>query len=397
MEDKIKASEERPGDGKLTEKAREAKQLLGKLVNVHFLLRLSGCSDIYGQYGKIVNVAQIVNLLPHERYDKFMAEVEILHDMEACIYDHEKCTRDVDRKCLFPLLHNDRKSLKDMGKIQGVVIVNQAPVAAAGLERSTRNMVKEANTLQNDPTEKHVEDKLKVLLTTLYAGLKNEVFDDDAKNAISYTKTALDLPALAIKMKSDDGGYVKVSLTEFPAFIRAVRCLPIRSLDNIGDDDLKVQFREFVKRLEKVTKQFSVSDLRNADPKKIIKVFFDPTEKLFDGIEIILQAISVCCVKVSCESVLESLVSIFENHFHARRNMHETSTSEEFMIAGNGPNLASSDAVVKEAMTSYWRSKKCEWHFYRKGRLDKLTEFESGSQVIDRMIKKQSRLPFMDT
>ena len=110
----------------------------------------------------------------------------------------------------------------------------------------------------------------------------------------------------------------------------------------------------------------------------------------------VMQAISVCCVKVSCESVLESLVTIFENHFDARRNMHETSTSEECMIAVNGPNLANSDAVVKEAMTSYWRSKRSEWHFYRKVRLDKLTEFDSGSQVIDRLSKKQKRLPFMD-
>ena len=83
LEDKIKASEERPGDGKLTKKAREAKQLLGKLVNVHFVLRLSGCSDIYGQYGKIVNVAQIVKLFPHEPDDKFMAEVGLS--------DHAKC------------------------------------------------------------------------------------------------------------------------------------------------------------------------------------------------------------------------------------------------------------------------------------------------------------------
>ena len=75
-------------------------------------------------------------------------------------------------------------------------------------------------------------------------------------------------------------------------------------------------------------------------------------------------------------------------HFDARRNTHETSTSEEFMIAVNGPNLAKSDAVVKEAMTSCWRSKRNEWHFYRKGRSDKLTEFDSGSQVIDRLIKK---------
>ena len=179
---------------------------------------------------------------------------------------------------LFPLLHNDQKSLKE---IQDVVIVNQAPVAAAGLERGTRNMVRDTEILGNDHTEKHVEDKLKMLLTTLYVGLKNEVFDDDAKNAISYTRTVLDLPALAIKLKSEDGGYIKVALREFPTFLTAVRCLPIRSLDDIGDGDLKDQYREFTKRLENVTKKYSLLDLRKVDPKKIIKRFFEPSREPF--------------------------------------------------------------------------------------------------------------------
>ena len=61
LEDKDKISDETPSKGKLTEKARETKQLLRKLVNAHFLLRLAGCADIYHQYGKIVNNTQIVN------------------------------------------------------------------------------------------------------------------------------------------------------------------------------------------------------------------------------------------------------------------------------------------------------------------------------------------------
>ena len=63
------------------------------------------------------------------------------------------------------------------------------------------------------------------------------------------------------------------------------------------------------------------------------------------------------CVKVACESVLESLVSIFEKHFDVRRNMNEESTAEEFMIAVNGPNLVHSNLLIKEAMNSYWHSK----------------------------------------
>ena len=41
----------------------------------------------------------------------------------------------------------------------------------------------------------------------------------------------------------------------------------------------------------------------------------------------IMQAMTVCSVKVSCESVPESLVLIFENNFDARRNMKKESTA----------------------------------------------------------------------
>ena len=66
LEDKIKQSDQQPWNGKLSEKARVAKQILGKLLNLQSLLRLAGYADVYAQYGKIINVTQIVNLLPHE-------------------------------------------------------------------------------------------------------------------------------------------------------------------------------------------------------------------------------------------------------------------------------------------------------------------------------------------
>ena len=40
--------------------------------------------------------------------------------------------------------------------------------------------------------------------------------------------------------------------------------------------------------------------------------------------------------KHSCESVLESFVSRYENHFDARRSTSEETTNEEFEIDDNG-------------------------------------------------------------
>ena len=64
----------------------------------------------------------------------------------------------------------------------------------------------------------------------------------------------------------------------------------------------------------------SHEELMHKDPKDLLKLFFDPDLGHFVDIELILQALAVCSVKVSCESILESFVSVYENHFDKRRN-----------------------------------------------------------------------------
>ena len=115
LEEKILLSHQDPSDGKLREKASEAKNLKGKSLNVRFLLTLAGCADIYDQYGKIANVTQIVNLLPHERLGLFTKEVDVLQAMAKC------CGKFVDEKAkvksLFPIFHEDKKPLSTKGEI----------------------------------------------------------------------------------------------------------------------------------------------------------------------------------------------------------------------------------------------------------------------------------------
>ncbi len=64
------------------------------------------------------------------------------------------------------------------------------------------------------------------------------------------------------------------------------------------------------------------------DPKDLLKMFFDPQKDLYQDIEMLLQAMAVSCIKHSCESVLESTVTVFENHFDKRRNLHEGNATE---------------------------------------------------------------------
>ena len=86
-----------------------------------------------------------------------------------------------------------------------------------------------------------------------------------------------------------------------------------------------------------MTLNMSEKGLKEADPKEITLQFFDPAGKAFENVEMIMQAIAVCSVKHSCESVLESFVSRYENHFDARRNTDEDTSNEEFEIAVNVP------------------------------------------------------------
>ncbi len=55
-----------PASARVKEKADKAKELKGKILNTRFLLTLSGLADAYGQFGLIVNIAQMVHPLSHE-------------------------------------------------------------------------------------------------------------------------------------------------------------------------------------------------------------------------------------------------------------------------------------------------------------------------------------------
>ena len=66
------------------------------------------------------------------------------------------------------------------------------------------------------------------------------------------------------------------------------------------------------------------------DNKDLILNFFYPYQTLFKNVEAIMQAMAVCAVKHSCECILESYVSRYENHFDCTRNTNEVSANEEF-------------------------------------------------------------------
>ena len=83
-------------------------------------------------------------------------------------------------------------------------------------------------------------------------------------------------------------------------------------------------------------------------------------------------------MKHSCESVLESFVSRYENHFDVRRSVDEETANEEFVTV-NGPNLANCKGVVREeAMEDYWKAKHAgSWHFVQNSVLEQLQQLQT--------------------
>ena len=98
----------------------------------------------------------------------------------------------------------------------------------------------------------------------------------------------------------------------------------------------------------------NIKGVESKDSKDIIKILLDTEKKLYVGVEMILHAITVSCVRISVESFLEFLVSIYEDQFAKARNVNEDTSEEEMNIRVNGPLLANCNPVVKDAMTKYW-------------------------------------------
>ena len=86
----------------------------------------------------------------------------------------------------------------------------------------------------------------------------------------------------------------------------------------------------------------------------VLQDFLKPDLKLFDGVEAVLHGVCCAAVKVSVESVVESLVSRCESHFNKNRSLDEINAMDEMLIAENGATIFKANSVLSAAMTNYW-------------------------------------------
>ena len=71
----------------------------------------------------------------------------------------------------------------------------------------------------------------------------------------------------------------------------------------------------------------------------VLQDFLKTDLKLFNGVEVVLHGICCAAVKVSVESVVESLVSRYESHFNKNRSLDELNAMDEMLVTESGPSI----------------------------------------------------------
>ena len=382
------------------DKAADAKQILRKISSKKFVLELSGISDIYDVFRKVVNTCQLVDILPFERFNHVKKAIGELKVMIEHI-DHAKCVESYTRSedfvgslpesgningnCKWPSYHSDLSDLQTHGKYRGVLIKKsfneKSILTKLSKSENTVNLEKDATKI--------AKAEIATLAKRLYDDLSNELFDEEVVKVIELTRNVSDLKSMAEQVEVK--GSVLVGTLTADIFVKSSKQLT-GTLEEVPDELLETNYRKFLGILEN---HIRLKTNKNHDSKELIKDFLNSDLKLFKGVEICLQSICAAAVKISVESDVESLVSRYEKHFKVDRQLNEENAEDEMEIAENGPLLIHTDNILKAAMNKYWRAANPSgggaWHFV-KGRSD---VFSAKSKVIERFRSEQSKFDFL--
>ena len=117
---------------------------------------------------------------------------------------------------------------------------------------------------------------------------------------------------------------------------------------------------------------------------------------LFDGLGLSLHVICICAVKLSVESVVEYLVSKYEQHFTKSRQLEEEHAMQEMEIAKNGHIFVRACPVINGAMAKHWDvHNNGRWHFWGTSDNVKTTEGTEGRKV-SKLLREKSKFPYED-
>ncbi|CAB3980645.1 LIGHT-DEPENDENT SHORT HYPOCOTYLS 6 [Paramuricea clavata] len=186
----------------------------------------------------------------------------------------------------------------------------------------------------------NAQQDLQKLVQRMYECLHNKVYDEGDKSMLKTLRPIIDLRSLALKVKQKGAAHVLASDGE--QFTKVSKQLATNIVD-VPDSEIRIQFREFIRRLERHVAQLNKEDLCSI---KLIKVFLETERKLY--VEMVMHVICVAAASMSVESVIESMVSIYENRNNKFRPISEERAVLEMNIAINGPELPHADSIIQE-------------------------------------------------
>ena len=173
------------------------------------------------------------------------------------------------RKCVWHRNHTNKTSLKNNSTIQNLHVIDSYGVPAAGLQVITRSN-KDILLKKEENVEEKTDKKLLELTKDISKRLNENVFSKEGEYIINQTRVILDLPKLAMKVKSE--GFIKVAVTNFGEWIEALRNIPIEDMKDVPLDELKSQYKLFCQdwNLEDITRKYTMKELQSLDAKILI-------------------------------------------------------------------------------------------------------------------------------
>ena len=226
--------------------------------------------------------------------------------------------------------------------------------------------------------QKHFRQLLKDLLDEL-----KFVFDDEDKKWVEASRMVTDISTWAVKIKNRS--VQLVWMLESMEFAKTSHVID-RNLRQVPLTDIQTQFRVFLDRLLEETSSLSLKEAQELDSKELIRSFLKKPH-LYENIEMVMQAICVGCIKLSVESVAESMISKYNIHNNELRCISEETAQLEMFVAYNGPEIGDSDKLLSEALSEHFKPK--GWHFVTNNAL-----YSDEGKTAGRILKQKSRLPF---
>ena len=98
-----------------------------------------------------------------------------------------------------------------------------------------------------------------------------------------------------------------------------------------------------------------------------------------------------CALKIQNEAVNESMGSCVATHAATQRHLSQEAIVKETFVHWNAQEPHKCDVFLKMALNLHFGSEK--WHFISK---DSRAKLHTVSEVVDRLMKKDSKLSFME-